>query len=465
MKQPSTSRISHHRRAAPPRATAPTPCTSATRPLVRARERQDLREGGRADDDEQDHRPRSPRCRSSASQQACPGQRAVGHAHQHRGQRAQRRRLGGRGPARRHGDDHHARRSAPAASRRPAAGASAPSRATGSCSKAGASDGFEPRSARRCSRRTAADSSMPGTTPATSSPEIEMPARLPSSTVMRRRRDQHVDAADGHDRAHRHASGGSRARSISRQQQAAEQRGGGDGGARDRREHRAGHDGDHRQPPGHARRSALSNASIAFIATPVWNSTSPISTKNGIGVSEKLVIEATPLRTTCIRPGLAAQEEQRADEVDAEEGEGRRQARPAAAPSARRTAAASVTHQVMHAPGLVGRPLAVACMPAPHSIASRRSDRHRHEQPPLGEDKALITSAPDWRGVERSPRTEYQANTSADGQAQQRGERGRARAQARAATGSSAAGPAAHAACATAARARRAAWRAAARTR
>ena len=42
---------------------------------------------------------------------------------------------------------------------------------------------------------------------------------------------------------------------------------------------------------------------MAFIATPVWNSTSPISTKNGIGVSEKLVTEATPLRTTCIRPG------------------------------------------------------------------------------------------------------------------------------------------------------------------
>ena len=43
-------------------------------------------------------------------------------------------------------------------------------------------------------------------------------------------------------------------------------------------------------------------ASIALIATPVWNSTSPISTKNGIGVSEKLVTEATALRASCDNP-------------------------------------------------------------------------------------------------------------------------------------------------------------------
>ena len=41
----------------------------------------------------------------------------------------------------------------------------------------------------------------------------------------------------------------------------------------------------------------------AFIATPVWNRTSPISTKNGMGVSEKLVMAASPLRTTCMSPG------------------------------------------------------------------------------------------------------------------------------------------------------------------
>src|SRR6187399_1964776 len=42
------------------------------------------------------------------------------------------------------------------------------------------------------------------------------------------------------------------------------------------------------------RRISSANASIALSATPVWNSTSPISTKNGIGVSEKLVTEKQP---------------------------------------------------------------------------------------------------------------------------------------------------------------------------
>src|SRR5678815_3436034 len=51
------------------------------------------------------------------------------------------------------------------------------------------------------------------------------------------------------------------------------------------------------------RRISSAKASIAFSATPVWNSTSPISTKNGIGVSEKLVTDATALRESCARPG------------------------------------------------------------------------------------------------------------------------------------------------------------------
>ena len=67
----------------------------------------------------------------------------------------------------------------------------------------------------------------------------------------RRRRDQHVDAADAHDRSHGHARLIA-ARQHGRQHQAAEQRGGGDGRARDRREHRAGDDRDHRQPRRHA---------------------------------------------------------------------------------------------------------------------------------------------------------------------------------------------------------------------
>src|SRR6188768_1416500 len=51
------------------------------------------------------------------------------------------------------------------------------------------------------------------------------------------------------------------------------------------------------------RRMSSANASIALRATPVWNSTSPISTKNGIGVSEKLVTACTLLRASCASPG------------------------------------------------------------------------------------------------------------------------------------------------------------------
>ena len=51
------------------------------------------------------------------------------------------------------------------------------------------------------------------------------------------------------------------------------------------------------------RRMMSAKASIALSAKPVWNSTSPISTKNGIGVSEKLVIDCTALRASWARPG------------------------------------------------------------------------------------------------------------------------------------------------------------------
>src|SRR5262245_38199460 len=50
------------------------------------------------------------------------------------------------------------------------------------------------------------------------------------------------------------------------------------------------------------RRISSANASIAFSATPVWNSTSPISTKNGIGVSENDVTDCTALRASCTSP-------------------------------------------------------------------------------------------------------------------------------------------------------------------
>ena len=45
-----------------------------------------------------------------------------------------------------------------------------------------------------------------------------------------------------------------------------------------------------------------STPSITFTAMPVWNSTSPIRMKSGIGVREKLVIETTLFRASCCTP-------------------------------------------------------------------------------------------------------------------------------------------------------------------
>ena len=60
----------------------------------------------------------------------------------------------------------------------------------------------------------------------------------------------------------------------------------------------------------------------------MWNSTSPISTKNGIGVSEKLVTDCTALRASCDSPGSPPRNSERADDVDGEEGERHRQPEP-----------------------------------------------------------------------------------------------------------------------------------------
>ena len=45
-----------------------------------------------------------------------------------------------------------------------------------------------------------------------------------------------------------------------------------------------------------------STPSMTFTASPVWNSTSPIRMKSGIGVSEKLATEPTLLRANCVSP-------------------------------------------------------------------------------------------------------------------------------------------------------------------
>src|SRR2546430_2015856 len=49
-------------------------------------------------------------------------------------------------------------------------------------------------------------------------------------------------------------------------------------------------------------RISRSTPSITFTARPVWNSTSPIRMNSGIGVSEKLATEPTLLRASCVSP-------------------------------------------------------------------------------------------------------------------------------------------------------------------
>ena len=91
-----------------------------------------------------------------------------------------------------------------------------------------------------------------------------------------------------------------------------------------------------------------STPSITFTAIPVWNSTSPISMNSGIGVSEKLVMETTLLRASCSRPGCAAEPDDRAEDVDRDEGEGDRQAEEQQERSSRR---ASATRQIPRTSG------------------------------------------------------------------------------------------------------------------
>ena len=62
-----------------------------------------------------------------------------------------------------------------------------------------------------------------------------------------------------------------------------------------------------------------STPSMTLMARPVWNSTSPISTNSGIGVSEKFITETTLLRTTWARPASPPRNSQRADDVDGHE--------------------------------------------------------------------------------------------------------------------------------------------------
>ena len=151
----------------------------------------------------------------------------------------------------------------------------------------------------------------------------------------RRRRDQHVDAADAHDRAHGEALVVA-ALEHGRQHQAAEQRGGGDGRAGDRREHRAGDDGDDREParhPADQQREGVDRLQRHAGVKQHLAHQHEERNRRQREARHRLHGVARELR----QPLLAAEEQQRADDVDGEEAERDRQARGPSARRGRRT--------------------------------------------------------------------------------------------------------------------------------
>ena len=135
--------------------------------------------------------------------------------------------------------------------------------------------------------------------------------------------------------------------------------------------------------------------SITFTARPVWNSTSPISTNSGIGVSEKLVTELTALRASCTKPGLAAEPEPGADDVDDEERERDRQAEEEQHGRAAEQQPGGEAVQPAHAALTASsRGPIVAVLQAPHAEheldrQQQEADRQRRQDPPLGHHQRL----------------------------------------------------------------------------
>src|SRR5947209_5366109 len=142
------------------------------------------------------------------------------------------------------------------------------------------------------------------------------------------------------------------------------------------------------------RRISRAKASIALSATPVWNSTSPISTKNGIGVSEKLVTDCTALRASWAKPGSPPRNSQPPTMLSARNANATGSPRPMRAtrpPNRTRLASAqpiSADRGRLVAPGAR---CAHQALKAEHEFErdQREADRQRRKQPPFGKDEIL----------------------------------------------------------------------------
>src|SRR6478752_4472265 len=133
--------------------------------------------------------------------------------------------------------------------------------------------------------------------------------------------------------------------------------------------------------------------SITLTARPVWNSTSPIRMKSGIGVSEKLITELTLFRASCARPGSPPSQSQAPSRLMArnENATGRPRKSRTVEPASNSHAAP--TQPIMIRPScrahrIVARPDLGEAQPA-HAKGEfdreqREADRQRRQEPPLG---------------------------------------------------------------------------------
>src|SRR5262245_54013017 len=146
-----------------------------------------------------------------------------------------------------------------------------------------------------------------------------------------------------------------------------------------------------------------SMASMARMASPVWKSTSPISTKNGMGVSEKLAIDATPLRTICTSPAWPPSQSHAPITLMPRNANatGSEAARSTLRTPNRTTAAMGQGMAAAPLPGGRGRPEEA---PAELDGEEREADRHRRVQPPLREHQRLEDERSEERRVGKEVR-------------------------------------------------------------
>src|SRR4051812_27662213 len=138
--------------------------------------------------------------------------------------------------------------------------------------------------------------------------------------------------------------------------------------------------------------------SITLTARPVWNSTSPISTKSGIGVSEKLITELTLFLASWASPGSPPSHSHAPSRLMArnENATGRprksRTVEPASSSHAAPTQPIMVTpsrcaHRVVARPHLGAAQAAHAKQELDRE--QRKAHRQRREEPPLRHDERL----------------------------------------------------------------------------